>query len=69
MGRLISFGKFWYEFVVGDDWTIAAGVIVALAIAFVLTQLQLTLWWWMPVVVVLLLARSLQQATRAANRS
>jgi hypothetical protein len=25
-----GFGRFWYDFVVGDDWRIAAGVVAAL---------------------------------------
>lgn len=39
MGVLRSFGRFWYDFVIGDDWKIAAGVVVALA---VLCTLMLT---------------------------
>jgi hypothetical protein len=27
-----AFGRFWYDFVVGEDWKIAAGVVAALAI-------------------------------------
>ena len=30
MSWLRSFGRFWYEFIVGDDWRIAAGVTVVL---------------------------------------
>jgi hypothetical protein len=26
-----AFGRFWYDFIVGDDWRIAAGVVVVLA--------------------------------------
>jgi hypothetical protein len=26
MRFLFSFGRFWYDFIVGDDWRIAAGV-------------------------------------------
>jgi len=29
-GRLKAFGLFWYDFVIGDDWQVAAGVIVTL---------------------------------------
>ena len=29
---LIGFGRFWYEFLVGDDWKIAAAVATTLAI-------------------------------------
>lgn len=32
MGVLRSFGRFWYDFVIGDDWKIAAGVVVALVV-------------------------------------
>ena len=26
-----AFGRFWYDFIVGDDWRIAAGVVLVLA--------------------------------------
>jgi len=30
--RLVKgFGRFWWDFIVGDDWRIAAGVLVVLA--------------------------------------
>lgn len=32
MKLLKAFGLFWYDFVIGDDWKIAAYVVVALAI-------------------------------------
>lgn len=31
MKLLIAFGRFWYDFLVGDDWKIAASVVLALA--------------------------------------
>lgn len=31
---LKAFGAFWYDFVVGDDWKIAAGVVVALGLTW-----------------------------------
>ena len=33
---LRGFGRFWWEFVVGDDWKIAAGVGAALAVGALL---------------------------------
>ena len=30
-GWIEAFGRFWWDFIVGDDWTIGAGVLVALA--------------------------------------
>jgi hypothetical protein len=32
MKLLKAFGLFWYDFIIGDDWKIAAYVVVALAI-------------------------------------
>jgi hypothetical protein len=29
---LKSFGQFWYEFIIGDDWKIAAAVVCALGL-------------------------------------
>ena len=34
MRKLRTFGNFWYDFIVGDDWRIALGVTVAIAVAF-----------------------------------
>jgi hypothetical protein len=34
MKFLKSFGQFWYDFIVGDDWKIAVGVLVALVLMF-----------------------------------
>ena len=36
MRFLKSFGHFWYDFIIGDDWKIAAAVVTALAIVAVL---------------------------------
>lgn len=27
-----SFGRFWYDFIIGDDWKIAVAVVAALAV-------------------------------------
>lgn len=35
MTFLKAFGQFWYDFVIGDDWKIAAAVVTALALAAV----------------------------------
>ena len=34
MSRLKGFGKFWYDFVIGDDWKIAAAVVIGLLLQF-----------------------------------
>jgi Na+-translocating ferredoxin:NAD+ oxidoreductase RnfD subunit len=32
---LKSFGQFWYDFIIGDDWKIAVAVLVSLVLLFV----------------------------------
>lgn len=36
MGLLKSFGWFWYDFIVGDDWKIAAATVLALSVLWML---------------------------------
>jgi hypothetical protein len=64
MSRLRAFGRFWWDFVVGDDWLVAATVAVGLALTGLLTGLGVDAWWLLPVVVALALAGSLRRATR-----
>jgi len=64
MNRLLRFGAFWYDFVVGDDWQVAAGVVVALAITAGLHHASVSAWWAVPVAVALLLPYSLWRAAR-----
>jgi hypothetical protein len=37
MRYLAIFGRFWWDFIAGDDWRVAAGVLVALAAGALLT--------------------------------
>jgi hypothetical protein len=48
-----GFGRFWWDFIVGDDWTVAAGVAVALALVAILTDHGVNAWWLLPVAVAL----------------
>jgi len=38
MRWLKSFGLFWWDFVIGDDWIVAAAVVAGLALTALLTQ-------------------------------
>ena len=64
MNRIRAFGAFWWDFIVGDDWRIAAGVVLALAATAGLAAAGLAAWWLLPLVVALLLVVSLRRATR-----
>ena len=54
---LRSFGRFWWELVVGDDWKIAAGVALVLCVGAVLAASASTgADWLAPVIGLLVLA-------------
>jgi hypothetical protein len=67
MRLLRTFGRFWWDFVVGEDWRIAAGVAVALALCALLVHESVAAWWLLPVAVVVLLVDSLRRATRSSG--
>jgi hypothetical protein len=60
----LAFLAFWYDFIVGDDWRIAMGVVLALAATAVVAHAGLPAWWVLPLVVPALLAWSLWRARR-----
>ena len=41
---LVAFGKFWYGFVIGDDWTVAAAVTAALVVTWLLHTAGVAAW-------------------------
>jgi hypothetical protein len=70
-----SFGRFWWTFIVGDDWLLAAGVALAfgvtwlldhrrLGVTWLLDHRRLDAWWFLPPAVVLVLGGSLRRATQ-----
>ena len=65
MKYLRSFGLFWWDFIVGDDWRVALGVGVALALTALLAHAGVNAWWLLPIAVALLLADSVRRASRS----
>ena len=70
-GRRVShirrFAAFWWDFIVGDDWVVAAGVAVGLGLSAFLADHDVAAWWVLPVTVVLVLVVSLRRATRNSS--
>lgn len=64
---LQNFALFWYDFIVGDDWTVAAGVIVALALTGLLVHVHASAWWLPPIAVILLLGASVWRVARTSS--
>jgi len=68
MGRLRAAAFAVWDFIVGDDWRVALGVIVAIAVTALVATSSVDAWWVLPVAVVAVLADSLRRAARAARR-
>jgi hypothetical protein len=62
MSRLRAFGAFWYDFVIGDDWVVAVGIVLGLAGTYGLHHAGVTAWWLLPLVLIVLLPVSLSRA-------
>jgi membrane protein implicated in regulation of membrane protease activity len=67
MRWVIAFLRFWYDFIVGDDWLIAVGIAAAIALTALIADQGLDAWWVMPLAVIALLAGSLRRALRKAS--
>jgi hypothetical protein len=63
--RLEGFLRFLWDFVVGDDWRIAAGVVVALGVTALVANTSVAAWWILPVAVIVLLGVSVWHAARS----
>lgn len=59
-----AFRLFWYDFIVGDDWLVAVGVVAALAITYGVANTGAAAWWIVPVAVAVLLPVSVWRAVR-----
>lgn len=68
MRTMKRFGLFWVDFVVGDDWTLAVVVVVALAATWALSRAGFPGWVAMVVIVMAALVLSVGRARRAATR-
>lgn len=69
MSRLAAFGRFWWDFVVGDDWVVAAGVALAIGATATVAAAGTAAWWLLPLAVVLVLCLTLWRATRPSLRA
>jgi hypothetical protein len=64
MNRLAAFGRFWWDFVIGDDWLAAASITLAIALTAALAHANITAWWLLPPAVTIILYTTLRRATR-----
>jgi hypothetical protein len=55
------FALFWWDFVVGDDWRVAVGIVLALAITALLATTWSSAWIVLPLAVAAVLWLSLRR--------
>ena len=61
---VIGFAMFWYHFIVGDDWTLAASAGIGLAVTALLHARGIDIWWLVPAMVIVIVGLDLERASR-----
>lgn len=68
MRQVRAFAAFWWDFVIGDDWRMAAGVVATLAASYTLVHRGVSSWWLPPIAVVAVLLHSVRRAAGGSDR-
>jgi hypothetical protein len=55
---------FWWDFLVGDDWRVAAGIVLAFGLTALLATTSVPAWWVLPLAVAAVLWLSLRRVAR-----
>jgi hypothetical protein len=61
---VVSVARFLYFFIVGDDWTVALAILLALALTSVLVGDHISAWWLVPFMAILMTGISLNRSAR-----
>ncbi len=56
------FGRFWWDFIVGDDWRVAVGIALGLGLTAALATTWTSAWIVLPLAVAAVLGMSLRRA-------
>ena len=67
MRRLRAFALFSWDFVVGDDWRVAAGLALAITATALLHRADVGAWWLLPPATIGLLYASLRRAVKKSH--
>ena len=60
------FARFWWNFVVGDDWRVAVGIAIGLGLTALVATTSVPAWWLLPVAVAVVLWLSLRRVARSS---
>jgi hypothetical protein len=58
---IIAVPRFLYNFIVGDDWTVAVAVVAGLVVTAILNANHIVAWWLMPIVAIVATVFSIQR--------
>ena len=64
VSAVVGVARFLYRFVVGDDWTVALAIVLALAATGVLLTDHISAWWLVPIVAIFMTGVSLRRTAR-----
>jgi hypothetical protein len=56
--------RFWYRFIIGDDWTVAATVAAALVVTWLLYTAGVAAWWLPPLAAATAVGASLRRISQ-----
>jgi apolipoprotein N-acyltransferase len=68
MKRVRAFGLFWWDFIVGDDYRIALGVVLLFGLLAGVSHAGWALWWLAPLGILGLLSASVLESAHRARR-
>lgn len=64
MSRIETLLRFIWDFVIGDDWRVAVGVVAALGVTTLVADTAVSAWWILPLGVAGVLGLSVWRAAR-----
>ena len=51
---IVAVPRFLYNFIVGDDWTVAVAVLLGLVVIGFLNTNHIAAWWLMPIIAIVM---------------
>lgn len=64
VSAVVGVARFLYGFVVGDDWTVALAIVLALGATGLLVPDHISAWWLVPFVAIFMTGVSLRRSAR-----
>jgi hypothetical protein len=65
----VGVGRFFYRFIVGDDWTVALVIVLGLAATGLLVGQGIQAWWLVPLLAIAMTGVSLFRSTKTVRGS